>query len=157
MFSGKIKGIIDFSGLPKTVEQNSKLSGNGNDRSLFSVLASPFGQLQSPTSQVTVRSEGTEDVLGEGDEQATQEGIASLGDSQLRVMVAGLIPSGDQTDCGSDLPALPEGHRDDVRKRSGFSSVRMKAREVSGPTPLTERSSQVSGWLSLQSSSFFRS
>ena len=108
MFPGKIEGIIDFSGLPKTVEQNSKLSGNGNDSSLFSVLASPFGQLQAPTSQVTVRSEGTEDVLGGGDEQATQEFIASLGDSQLRVMVAGLIPSGDQTDCGSDIAALEE-------------------------------------------------
>jgi len=132
MFSGKIEGIIDFSGLPKTVEQNSKLSGNGNDSSLFSVLASPFGQLQAPTSQVTVRSEGTENVLGGGDEQATQEFIASLpartpgrcGDSQLRVMVAGLIPSGDQTDCGSDIAALPEGHWDDVRKRFGSSSVR---------------------------------
>ncbi len=35
MFLGKIKGIIDFSGLPKVVEQNSKLSGNGNDSLSF--------------------------------------------------------------------------------------------------------------------------
>ena len=31
-------------GLPKVVEQNSKLSSHGNDGSLFGVLASSFGQ-----------------------------------------------------------------------------------------------------------------
>ena len=104
MFSGKIEGIIDFSGLPKAVEQNSKLSGNGNDGSLFSVLASPFGQLQAPTSQIAIGSKRPENVLCGGHQQAAQVGVSGLGDSQLRVMVAGLIPSGDQTDCGSDLP-----------------------------------------------------
>jgi hypothetical protein len=81
MFLGKIKGIIDFSGLPKVVEQNSKLSGNGNDSSLFSVLASPFGQLQTPSSQIAIGSKRPQDVLDGRDEQATQEGIASLGDT----------------------------------------------------------------------------
>jgi hypothetical protein len=72
MFPGKIKGIIDFSGLPKAVEQNSKLSGNGNHGSLFGVLASTFGEFQAPAAQIAVGTEGTQDILGGRDEQTTQ-------------------------------------------------------------------------------------
>jgi hypothetical protein len=52
-------------------------------------------------------------------------------------VIAGKIAAGDEADGRTDLPALA--------KMAGFSSVRMKAREMSGPTPLTGRSNLVSG------------
>jgi hypothetical protein len=108
MFLGEIKGIIDFSGLPEAVKQNSKLPGNSNYGSLFSVLASTFCELQAPATQIAVGTEGTQDILGRGDKQTTQIGIARLGDTQLGIVIAGLIASGDEADGRTDLPAPAE-------------------------------------------------
>ena len=58
IFLGKIRGIIDFSGLPQAVEQNSKLPGDTNDGSIFGILASTFCELQAPAPQVAVGSKG---------------------------------------------------------------------------------------------------
>jgi hypothetical protein len=122
IFLGKIKGIIDFSGLPKAMKQNSKLSGYGYHGSLFGVLSTAFSKLQAPTAQVAVRTEGTQDILGGRDEQTTQIGIARLGDTQLGIVIAGLIASGDEADGRTDLPAPAEVFglfkREDEGKRS---------------------------------------
>lgn len=108
MFLGKIKGIIDFSSLPKAVEQNCKLSGNGNDGSLFGILATPFGELEPPATKVTIRSEGTQDVLSGTDEQLAEERVTGFSDAELRVVVARLISTWDEAQGGTDLTAFWE-------------------------------------------------
>jgi len=141
MLPGKIKGIIDFSGLPKAVEQNSKLSGNGNDGSIFGVLASTFCELQAPAAKIAVGTEGTQDVVRRANQQSAQEGVAGLGDRELRVAVAGLVASRDEPEGGSDLPALSEAagvlesqhkgqggersHAADLLQRAGLGVLRL--------------------------------
>ncbi len=108
MFSGKIEGVIDLARLPQMVEQDSQFSGNGNDGSLFGVLPTAFREPQAPATQIAIGAEWAQDILGGGNEQPTQVGIACLGDAQLGVTISGLIASRDEADGRTDLPASAE-------------------------------------------------
>jgi hypothetical protein len=79
------------------------------------VLPSPFGQLQSPAAQVavgpntySVLRERSQDVLCESNKQAAQVGVPRFRDPQLRVLITGLIPPGDEAKSRTDLPTPAE-------------------------------------------------
>ena len=59
-----VEGIINLAVFPEMVKQHGQLSGHRNDSALFGVLATALGEPQSPPTQVAVRSERPEDVLG---------------------------------------------------------------------------------------------
>jgi len=90
------------------VEQNSKLSSHGNDGPLLGVLASSFGQFQTPTAQVAIRPKRPQDVLSGSNQQAAQVGVSGLRDPQLRVFITRLISTRDKAEGWPHLPALAE-------------------------------------------------
>jgi len=108
MLSGKIEGVVDFTGLPEVVKQHSQLPGDTDYSSLFSVLPSSFGQLQAPAAQVAIGSKRPENVLCGGDQQSAKEGITGLGNVELGVVIAGLISARDKPQRRTDLPAPAE-------------------------------------------------
>ena len=93
------------------VEHDSQLPGDANYRSFLGVLPSTFSQLQTPAAQVAVRTKGPQDVLGGSDEQTAQVGVPRFRDSQLGILIAGLIPPGDEPNGRTDLPAAVEAIR----------------------------------------------
>ena len=111
MFPGKIERIIDFSCFPEVVKQHGQLPGDANHGPLFGVLPSPFSKFQSPATQITVWSEGTEDVLSGTDQQAAQVGVSRFCNSQLRVLIAGLVTFWHETECRAYLAAFLEAAR----------------------------------------------
>ena len=62
-----VEGVIDFAGDPQVMEEDGQLAGHRHHRSLLGVLASAFGELETPAAEITVRTEGPEDVLGAAD------------------------------------------------------------------------------------------
>ena len=81
MFSGKIIGIIDFSGLPQVVEHDGQFPCDTNHGSLFSNLATAFSQLQAPMAQIAIGSKRPETVLCGTDQQAAQVGVTRFRDT----------------------------------------------------------------------------
>lgn len=96
MFSGKIKGIVDFTGLPEMMKQYSQLPGDTDHYPLFSVLwpvhqdrlSSSFSKIQTPATQVTVRAEEFKDVVSSIYKELAKVGIASLSDAELWILIA---------------------------------------------------------------------
>jgi len=106
-----VEGVVDIARDPQAVEEDGQLAGHRHHRSLLGVLASAFGELETPAAQVTIGSEGSEDVLGAADEQATQVAVAGLGDAELGIARSGLVPLGDKTQSGRHLTRLAEAVR----------------------------------------------
>ena len=65
-------------------------------------LAAAFRQAQAKPSQVRVRTEGFQDVVRRGNQQAPDHRIAGLGDPQLWVLFTGLTLSWSKTQIRSD-------------------------------------------------------
>ena len=72
------------------VQEDGEFARDGDDGALLAALAAGRGVLQSPTSQIGVRSSEAEDVLRAVDQQLAQVAIAGLRDAQLRRALAGL-------------------------------------------------------------------
>ena len=105
---GSKQGIIDRAGFPQVMKQDDKLTGDGHDRPLLGILAPAVGELQAPAAQVTIGAGATQDVLRGADEQASQERVAGLGDTELWVAIAGLVPPGNEPASGPSVSALGE-------------------------------------------------
>ena len=86
--------VIGFPAHPQLVQQHRQLTGHRRNRSLLGVLASSFGQLQTPAAQITVAPERTENVVGSLDQQGSQAAVAFFADVQLRLTLAGVAASG---------------------------------------------------------------
>ena len=114
-----VEGVVDFASDPQAMKEDGQLAGHRHHRSLLGVLASAFGELETPAAQVTIGSEGSEDVLGAADEQATQVAVAGLpartpgrcSDAELGMARSGLVPLGDETQSGRHLTRLAEAVR----------------------------------------------
>ena len=78
--------LIDFAARPESVQQHRQFAGHRHHRPLLGILPTPAGQLQPPAPQVTVRTEGAQNVLGAPHQQPTQQLIPGFGDPQLRVL-----------------------------------------------------------------------
>ena len=103
-----IERVIDLTRLPQMVEQDGQFPGHRNHGSSFCVLTTAFGKLEAPTAKIAVRTEGPEDILSRTDKQSTQVAVSGLGNSQLRVMIPGLVTFWYETKCRTDLAALLE-------------------------------------------------
>jgi hypothetical protein len=66
------------------MKQDSQFARNCNDRTFLGVLPAPFGELQSPAPQISIRTKPPEDVLRRTHEQAAEVMITGFGDTQLR-------------------------------------------------------------------------
>ena len=58
-----VQRFVHFSAHPQVMQQHCQLSRRGDDGSLLSALSAPFGQLQTPASQVAVETERSQNVL----------------------------------------------------------------------------------------------
>jgi hypothetical protein len=66
---GVVEGVVDFAGDPQAMKEDGQLAGHR--RSPLGILASTFGEFESPAAQITIGSKGPENVLGAADEQTT--------------------------------------------------------------------------------------
>ena len=142
-----VEGVVDFPSDPQVMKEDGQLAGHRHQRSFLGVLASALGELETPAAQVTIGSEGPENVLGAADEQATQVAVAGLSDTCTCSAGASVRSWGSRDPDWSRLGTRPRAGATsrDLRKRSGSSRVRIYARAVMGPTPETWRRWRVSG------------
>ena len=75
---------------PDAMQQDGKLACDGNDGLVTRLFATAKRQVQAPLSQRRVSSSRSKDVVGTLDKQRSQIDVASLRDTQLRIVVAGL-------------------------------------------------------------------
>ena len=61
--------LVRFSTDPEPMQENSKFSCYTNCRSLFRILSSALAQHHSKSSQIAVRPERSEDVVGTAHQQ----------------------------------------------------------------------------------------
>jgi hypothetical protein len=93
------------------MKQNSQLTSQAHYSSFLSILPTPLGYLQAPTTQIAVLTEGTQDVVGTVHEESAKIAVASLGDMKLRIVLTGLILLRDKAKTGTDFTAFPETMR----------------------------------------------
>ncbi len=103
--------FVDLGCYPQPMQQHGELACYRNDRTLLRVLLPFRCQCQSPTPQVRVRSERSQDVVRRANEKTSEVGVAGLGDSQLRIEIAGLAVSRTQSEVGSDRTTALESLR----------------------------------------------
>src|SRR6516162_9573464 len=100
--------LVDLSGDPQSVEQYGELAGHGNLGALLRVLATSLGEFESPTAQVAVLPERSQDVVRAQHQQTPHERIARLRDPQLRVVVSGFLLPWPQPQEGAGHSAVGE-------------------------------------------------
>ena len=93
------------------MQQHRQLSGRGYDRSFLATLSAPFGQFQSPASQIAVDPEWSQNVLRSLHQQRPQIGIALLADVQLRLALTGVSPSRLQSQVATHVATPAEAMR----------------------------------------------
>src|SRR5918996_4961955 len=75
------------------MHQDDEFSRDGDRCSAFGVLPTPLREVESPPAEIAVLPEWAENVVGAPHGQFSKEGVAGLGDPQLLVAIARLIPS----------------------------------------------------------------
>ena len=78
-----VKGFVGGSRHPESVQHDGELASNGHNGPLLGGLASPLAEGETPPSEVTVFTEGAEDVVSAVDEEGAQEAVSGLGDAKL--------------------------------------------------------------------------
>jgi hypothetical protein len=78
-----VQRFVHFSAYPEMMQQHSQLSCGRHDRSLLSALPTTLGQFQSPTPEITVDAERSQNVLRSLHQQCPQIRIAFFADVQL--------------------------------------------------------------------------
>ena len=80
-----MEGVVDLAVFPQVVQEDGELSlawpgqaSDCDDGALLGILPAPLGELESPTTQVAVRPEGTEEILGALHEQPAQVAVTGL-------------------------------------------------------------------------------
>src|SRR5947209_2658900 len=91
-----VEGVIDLCATPEAMKQDGQLAGHGDDGLLSGDLAAARGDSPAEPAQVTVLSEGSQDVVGGVDQQSPQVAVAVFGDASLGIGASGLLTSGDQ-------------------------------------------------------------
>src|SRR5271163_573764 len=77
--------LVHLSSNPKVVEDYCQLPGHSDDGSLLAERRTTCGECQSPSPQVTISSEWSENMMSTLNEQRTKIRIAFLRDVQLRL------------------------------------------------------------------------
>jgi hypothetical protein len=73
-----VQGLVHFSAHPQMMQQHRQLSGRSHNRSLLCVSSTTLGQFQSPTPQITVDAEWSQNVLRPLHQQRPQIRIALM-------------------------------------------------------------------------------
>lgn len=75
-----VQWLVYLAGSPEVMQNYRQLPRNTNKGSLLAERSSARGKRQTPTSQITVGPEGTEDMVSALDEQRSQIGVSFLRD-----------------------------------------------------------------------------
>jgi len=102
------KRLVLGAGHPEGVEERGELTGHGHHGAFLSVLASAFGEAESPTSEIAIGPEGSEDILGAAHEQATEHGVTAFGDAELGRSRPGVVLAGSYSQVSPDTSAVLE-------------------------------------------------
>ena len=73
-----MEGVVDLAVFPQVVQEDGELSSDCDDGALLGVLPAPLGELEPPTAQVAVGTEGSQEVLGALHEQPAQVAVTGL-------------------------------------------------------------------------------
>lgn len=122
------QGLIGLSSFPEHKQQYRELASYGNDSFPFGGLAALCCQDQSMSSQVTVGSKVSKDVLGTLYQESPELSVARFADGQLLVTIAGLIAARYQPKVSADityvLKAFGIANGQYVTKRSDRTNTR---------------------------------
>ena len=129
--------VVVLAGLPQAVHHNSELPGHSHDGSLLGILPSLASELQTPAPQVAVWAKGSKDVLGAANEETTEKDIPGLGDVELGILSARLVPPRHQTEGRPNFPAFREPPW--VLKRQHESEGSARPNTLDTPQPLALR------------------
>src|SRR6202007_3094709 len=125
--SGIVKRLILLATYPEMMKQHGKLACNGDDRPSLSSLASMFSQLQSPSAQIGVLSERTQDVLCSLYQHHAQIRISLPGDMHLWLALPGVSSAWLQSHVAASIAALSKApwvfQRQDVCQRDQRSNT----------------------------------
>src|SRR5271169_7112152 len=106
-----VQRFVRFSAHPQMMQQHRQLSCGGDDRSLLPALPAAFGQPQSPTSQIAVDAERSQDVLRSLHQQRAQIGIAFFADVHLRLALSRVPASRLQSQIATHIATLAKTMR----------------------------------------------
>jgi hypothetical protein len=102
------KWLVVGAADPEGVKERGEFASHGHDGAPLSVLASTFGEAESPTSKIAVGPEGPEDILSRSDQQAPEHGVTALGDAELGGLCAGVALSRPKAEVSADAAAVLE-------------------------------------------------
>ena len=102
--------VVDLPGHPEPVEELCQFSSHSDGRVLPARLA-PFNDLLSPSPQVAIRSEGSEDVVCRLHEQPPAPLVPGLRDPASAFPTSGVILTGHESEVGSHVPTPLEAIR----------------------------------------------
>src|SRR5262249_14810303 len=91
--------LVEFTPHPAPMQQQRQFACHPDHppplgalaRPPLGVLATSTRQLQPPAPQVTVRAQGTQNILGAPHQQTPQQPVAGFGDAQFRVLSSRLV------------------------------------------------------------------
>src|SRR5215207_8311631 len=89
---------------PKAVQHDRKLTRDCDNRAFLRILAAAARQHLPVTTQITVGSERSQDVLWSTDQEAATELITRLRDAQLRGGIATVVEPRNQTEVRTHIP-----------------------------------------------------
>jgi len=90
------------------MQERGELARHGHHRPFFRVHSPAVGQYQAPAAQITVGTEGTQDVLGTAHQEPAEHRIPPFGDPELGLPRAGLVLAGAQAKVGAHRAAPPK-------------------------------------------------
>jgi hypothetical protein len=70
------------------MEQNGKLAGYGNNGLVSGLFAASGSQMKTPLLERRVFTVRPEDMVRALDQQTSEIGVARMGDTELRIMIA---------------------------------------------------------------------
>src|ERR1019366_2909374 len=101
------------------MQQDRQLASGSNDGPFLSILATPLGQFQTPSSQIAVSAEWAEYVVRPLHQQRSQIRIALFADVHLRLALPGVSTSRLQSDIATRVATLAETMRVFQRQHVG--------------------------------------
>jgi len=102
------QGLVNLSRLPQSQKKHCELAGHSHHRPLLAALATLLIERESPASEIRIRTERTEDVVGSGHKEPAQMIVAGFGDPELRGEGAGVRLPGTQAHIRTHRASLGE-------------------------------------------------
>ena len=112
------------------MQQHRQLASRGNDGPFLSRLAAALGQLQPPSSQITISSKRTEYVVRSLHQQGSQIRIALFADVHLRFALPRVSTARLQSHVATCVAALVEAVRIFQRQHVGQGNQRTYALDL---------------------------